>query len=235
MLKGNLYLLPVPLGETPMNQVIPSYNMEVLHSISEFIAEDVRSARRHLKQMGIQQDLDSLVIYEMGKHSDEILYDSYLKGALNGKNLGLLSEAGCPGIADPGAKIVQKALKKKISVIPLSGPSSIIMALMASGSNGQSFSFHGYLPMDKQERMHKLRELEQWARAKKQTQLFIEAPSRNDRLLEDILKECKPDTELCIACDLTLPTAFIERKTISEWKQAKPSLHKRPAVFIFCC
>jgi 16S rRNA (cytidine1402-2'-O)-methyltransferase len=235
MPNGNLYLFPVPLGETPVQQVIPSYNSEILLTVSEFIAEDQRSARRHLKQMGIQQPLDSLVIHEIGKHSDESQYDSFLSAALNGKHMGLLSEAGCPGVADPGAHIVERALRKKIRVIPLSGPSSLILALMASGSNGQSFSFHGYLPFDKGERTRRIKELETMARTRQQTQLFIEAPFRNDRLLDDLLSECKPDTEICIACDLTLPTEYIERKSIAAWKKNKPALHKRPAVFLICC
>ncbi|MFI5148686.1 MAG: SAM-dependent methyltransferase [Bacteroidia bacterium] len=232
---GNLYLFPVPLGDTTIKQVIPADNLDILLTISEFIAEDIRSARRHLKQMGIRLPLETLVIHEIGKHSDKLAYDSFLNAALQGKHVGLLSEAGCPGIADPGALIVQKALQKNIKVVPLSGPSSLLLALMASGSNGQSFCFHGYLPIDKGERFRKLKEIELIARTKNQTQLFIEAPFRNDRLFDDILTECKSDTEICIACDLTLPTEYIRRKTIQAWKKEKPSFHKRPAVFIICC
>jgi 16S rRNA (cytidine1402-2'-O)-methyltransferase len=235
MALGQLFLLPVPLGETPISQVIPSYNLEVIQTLSEFIAEDIRSARRHLKQMGILQPLDTLLIHEIGKHSDESRYDSYLNAALEGKNIGLLSEAGCPGVADPGAAIVQRAFSKNIRVIPLSGPSSILMALMASGSNGQSFVFHGYLPIEKSDRSRKIKEMELHARQKNQTQLFMEAPFRNDKLFDDLMGECKGDTELCIACDITLPTQYIERKSISNWKLKKPALHKRPAIFLICC
>jgi 16S rRNA (cytidine1402-2'-O)-methyltransferase len=166
----------------------------------------------------------------MNIQAEEIPF--FLKPAIEGKNVGIISEAGCPAVADPGAQLVKLAHEKNIKVFPLVGPSSIILALMASGMNGQNFCFHGYLPIEKNERIKKLKLLEENAKRNKQTQIFIETPYRNNQLFEDILKTCNPDTRLCIATDLTLSTEFIITKTISKWKQTKPELHKRPAVFL---
>jgi 16S rRNA (cytidine1402-2'-O)-methyltransferase len=235
MTTGTLYLIPVPLGEPDAGRVIPAYNSEIINTLEEFIVEDLRTARRHLKQMGFTQSIDNLVFHELGKHSDPSLYDTYLPGLLSGKNAGLLSDAGCPGVADPGAAVIRLAHEKNIRVIPLTGPSSILLALMSSGSNGQQFCFHGYLPKERPDRIRKIRELERNAIQLRQTQIFIETPFRNDHMLEDVLHECKNDTLFCIACDITLPSQFIHTKTIADWKKRIPGLHKRPAVFLFCC
>ncbi|HEV7230587.1 MAG TPA: SAM-dependent methyltransferase [Bacteroidia bacterium] len=234
MASGTLYLIPVPLGETPSESVIPSYNTGIINSITEFIVEDVRTARRHLKIMGMKTQIDTLLFHELGKHSDELQYESYLDALSQGKDIGLLSDAGCPGVADPGAAIIRIAHRKNFRVVPLTGPSSLLLALMASGSNGQQFVFHGYLPKERPERIRKIKELERNALALNQSQLFIETPFRNDHVLEDLLGTCKNDTLLCIACDITLSSEFIQTRRISDWKMRKPALHKRPAVFIIC-
>jgi 16S rRNA (cytidine1402-2'-O)-methyltransferase len=234
MSNGTLYLIPVPLGEMQPEFVIPAHNTAVINTIGEFIVEDLRTARRHLKLMGMKQPIDTLVFHELGKHSDEQQYSSYLASTALGKSIGLLSDAGCPGVADPGAAVIRIAHEKNIPVVPLTGPSSILLALMASGSNGQHFIFHGYLPKDRPERIRKLRDLERNCTSLKQTQIFIETPFRNEHMLEDILSECKNDTRLCIACDITLPSEFIHTKTVAEWKKLKTTLNKRPAVFLIC-
>jgi 16S rRNA (cytidine1402-2'-O)-methyltransferase len=234
-MKGILYLLPVPLGETSPELVVPEYNSRILNTIDEFIVEDLRTARRHIKLMGMKQPIENLLFHELGKHSDPDQYSSYLANALTGKNIGLLSDAGCPGVADPGAEIVRIAHEYQIRVVPLTGPSSILLALMASGSNGQQFCFHGYLPKERSERVRKIKELEKQTLLHKQTQIFIETPFRNDHMMEDLLRECKDQTLLCVAADITLPSEFIQTRSITAWKKNKPSLHKRPAIFIFCC
>jgi 16S rRNA (cytidine1402-2'-O)-methyltransferase len=234
MSTGTLYLIPVPLGEMQPEFVIPVRNTALINTIGEFIVEDVRTARRHLKLMGMKQAIDTLVFHELGKHSDELQYSSYLQSASEGKDIGLLSDAGCPGVADPGAAIIRLAHEKNIPVVPLTGPSSILLALMASGSNGQQFVFHGYLPKERPDRIRKLKEIERNCLQLKQTQIFIETPFRNDHMLEDILSECKNETLLCIACDLTLPTEFIRTQSVAVWKKQKPLLNKRPAVFLIC-
>jgi 16S rRNA (cytidine1402-2'-O)-methyltransferase len=235
MRPGSLYLIPVPLGETPVAEVIPGHHVEIINSIGEFIVEDLRTARRNLKIMGLRTEIDSLIFHELGKHSDELDYDSYLKTLIQGKPVGLLSDAGCPGVADPGAVIVRMAHEKNIPVVPLTGPSSLLLALMASGSNGQQFTFHGYLPKERGERIRKIRELERNALSLRHTQLFIETPFRNDHMLEDLLTTCRPETLLCIASNLTTPSEFIRTKTVAAWKNQKPGLHKKPTVFLICC
>jgi 16S rRNA (cytidine1402-2'-O)-methyltransferase len=235
MRQGTLYLIPVPLGETPASEVIPGHNTKIINTIGEFIVEDLRTARRHLKLMGLQTEIDSLIFHELGKHSDELDYESYLTALIEGRPVGLLSDAGCPGIADPGAAIVKLAHRKNIPVVPLTGPSSLLLALMASGSNGQQFTFHGYLPKERGDRIRKIKELERNALTQNHTQLFIETPFRNDHMLEDLLINCKPETLLCIASNISTPSEFIRTKTIFAWKNQKPVLHKKPTVFLICC
>jgi 16S rRNA (cytidine1402-2'-O)-methyltransferase len=234
MRTGTLFLIPVPLGDKAGGNQIPDQNVALINTLSEFIVEDLRTARRHLKLMGMKSPIESLAFHEIGKHSDPSVYITYLQNCLEGKNIGLLSDAGCPGIADPGAEIVRLAHARNIRVAPLVGPSSILLALMASGSNGQQFCFHGYLPINRPDRVRKIKELEQQTRKTGHTQLFIETPFRNNHLLEDLLKECHDDTLLCIACDLTQSTELIFTKPIRDWKKKIPDLHKRPAVFLFC-
>ena len=183
--------------------------------------------------MKIPTPQNELKLYELNKHTDIQELHSFLKNCRNGKNIGLISDAGCPGIADPGAEIVNLAHKENIKIIPLVGPSSILLSLMASGMNGQSFAFTGYLPIDKSDVKKKLKELERISRTQNQTQLFIETPYRNNKLIEHIFQNLQSSTKLCIACDISLKSEFIKTKTIAEWKKsAKPELHKRPCIFL---
>ncbi len=231
-MKGNLYLIPVSLGDIKLNKVLPEKNFEILNEISHYIVENIRSARRFLVKAKIKTKIDDLTFYEISKHSKQSEYHKYLDAALKGKNIGVISEAGCPGIADPGADIVAIAHEKNIKVIPLIGPSSIFLALMASGMNGQNFAFKGYLPIKKPQRIKQLKADELRSRNENQTQIYIEAPYRNKALLSDILEILKPSTKLCIAIDITLESEFIKTKSINDWKKSIPEINKKPAIFI---
>lgn len=227
---GTLFLIPCSLGDNEsLDHVIPPFNNSLLENIDLFIVENERSARRFLRKCGYQKEFNLLTL---NKHTEPQEKSSYLDRALKGINIGLLSEAGCPGIADPGAEIVALAHQKNIRVKPLVGPSSIFLALMGSGFNGQNFAFHGYLPKERKDRNRKLKELENNIRNLNQTQIFIETPFRNMNMLEDILQNCDNHTELCIACDLTCESELIQSKSISEWKKKKPDINKRPAIFL---
>lgn len=230
--KGNLYLIPTPLGENG-NHVLPQYVKEIIHGLEIFIVEKAKTARRYIKTLEHPQAISVLTFFELNKRIEYEEWSQYLKAAEMGKDIGLLSEAGCPGVADPGAEMVRLAHKKRIEVIPLVGPSSILLALMASGMNGQSFTFHGYLSPKKEIVGKDLKRLEQAAKKGKQTQLFIETPYRNKQLVEQAFKVLAPQTRFCIAMDLTLPSEFVVTKTIQEWRKCQlPELHKRPAVFL---
>ena len=229
--KGNLYLIPVTLGDSPVTSVLPEKVLEVIHHIDFYIVENVRTARRMLIKMGLKKPIDELTFFTLDKHTDPREIDTFLTPAAQ-HDIGLLSEAGVPGVADPGAEIVQLAHHKNIRVIPLTGPSSIILSVMSAGLNGQNFAFVGYLPVKKPDRIHRLKELEKRSKQEKQSQLFIETPYRNNQLLEDIIHTCQPDTRLCIAVDITLESEYIHTRTIKEWAKNKPELHKRPAIFI---
>jgi len=205
--------------------------IDTINSIKEYIVENEKTARKFLKEAGLKTPQSELTIHDYSKHNRDSTAD-FFKGLQAGNDVGLMSEAGCPGIADPGAEIVEKAHRMGIKVVPLVGPSSILLALMASGFNGQSFTFHGYLPIDKTERSKKIRQLESVAEQNNQTQIFIETPFRNNPLLEEILKTAHPKTRLCIACDLTSATEFVQAKTIAEWQKKVPELHKRPTIFL---
>jgi 16S rRNA (cytidine1402-2'-O)-methyltransferase len=229
---GSLFLIPTPLGETiSFDKIFPSYNTEIINSIDVFIVEDAKSARRFLRQAGFKKQFDEITIHLLNEHTGELDTHDYLNATLQGKSIGLLSDAGCPGIADPGASIVKMAHKKNIQVIPLIGPSSILLALISSGMNGQNFTFNGYLERESHLLAKQLRELEKRAQ-QNQTQLFIETPYRNSKMLETILQVCGSETRLCIACDVTLATEFIKTKTVANWKKNLPDIQKRPAVFI---
>jgi len=228
----SLFLIPATLGETEVDRVLPSYNREIILQIKYFIVENVRSARRFLKKTDNSINIDELSFFELNKHTSSETISSFLNPIAEGYSIGVISEAGCPAIADPGAEVVAMAQRKNIPVVPLVGPSSILMSLMASGFNGQSFAFHGYLPIDSNERISKLKSLEQRIYAENQTQLFIETPYRNQKLLEDILKICKPSTKLCIAADISCEGEYIKTKTIQEWKKQLPDLDKRPCIFL---
>ena len=232
MLSGTLYLIPVPLAENASAKSFTPYLVDTINHINEYIVENSKTARRFLKEAGLKTPQSELIIHDYGKHNRDGNINEFFKGLLSGKDVGLMSEAGCPGVADPGAEIVALAHSKGIKVVPLVGPSSILLALMASGFSGQSFTFHGYLPIDKLQRANKVKELEGVAERHSQTQMFIETPFRNDSMLEEVLKSCKPETRLCIACDLTSESEFIQTKSIKEWKLKIPQLHKRPAIFL---
>jgi 16S rRNA (cytidine1402-2'-O)-methyltransferase len=232
-MKGKLYLIPTTLGDfKTIFKTIPQYNLEVIHSLSIFIVENVRTARRFLSKTKHPVPIDEMTFFEMGKHTPQEKMISYFEALTKGNDVGLLSEAGTPCVADPGAIIAGMAHKKEIDVIPLVGPSSIILALMASGFNGQNFAFHGYLPVNKNELVNKLKELEHQIMKSNQTQIFIETPFRNNQLLEMIKKNCKPGTRLCIAYNLTLPDERIISSSIQEWKKKLLDLNKKPAVFL---
>jgi 16S rRNA (cytidine1402-2'-O)-methyltransferase len=229
---GTLYLIPVPLADDAAVQSFTPYLTQTINQISEYIVENEKTARKFLKQAGLTIPQSQLIIHDYGKHNRNADLKEFFTGLLSGKDAGLMSEAGCPGVADPGADIVAEAHRRGIKVVPLVGPSSILLALMASGFNGQSFTFHGYLPIDKMERSKRVKELEVQAERFSQTQLFIETPFRNDSLLAEVLKTCKPNIRLCIACNLTAPDELVKTKTISEWKKQLPELHKKPTIFL---
>lgn len=227
-----LYLLPVTLGDTPLENVLPAYNKEIILSIRHFIVEDVRSARRFLKKADREIDIDSLTFYTLNKHTSAEALSGYLEPLVQGHPMGVISEAGCPAVADPGADVVAIAQRRNLKVVPLVGPSSIILSVMASGFNGQSFAFHGYLPIEPAERAKRIKLLEQRVYAEDQTQLFIETPYRNNKMAEDILRNCRPQTRLCIAADITCPGESIKTRTVKEWHGKLPDLSRIPCIFL---
>ncbi|WP_296010345.1 SAM-dependent methyltransferase [uncultured Treponema sp.] len=229
-----LYLIPVTLGETEYQKVLPEYNKKIIRGIKNFIVENRRSAIRFLKLADSSIDIDSLEFLELNEHSDLAKISNYLDPLLKKKlPMGIISEAGCPAVADPGAAIVEMAQKKNLKVVPLSGPSSMIMAVMASGLNGQSFAFNGYLPVKPNERAAKIRQLENRAWNEKQTQLFIEAPYRNLKMLESILNSCRNETRVCVVAGLTTEQEFIRTLSVAEWKKSnEPPINKVPAIFL---
>lgn len=227
-----LYLLPVTLGDTPWEKVLPGYNKEIIVGIRHFIVEDVRSARRFLKKVDKDIDIDALTFYPLNKHTSPADISGYLKPLEGGLSMGVISEAGCPAVADPGADVVAIAQRKGLKVVPLVGPSSIILSVMGSGFNGQSFAFNGYLPIEPAERAKKLKQLEQRVYAEHQTQLFIETPYRNNKMLDDILQNCRPQTKLCIAANITCEGEFIKTRSVKDWKGYTPDLTKIPCIFL---
>lgn len=228
----SLYLIPVTLGDTEINRVIPPYNTEIVNGLRYFIVENVRSARRFLKKCNPEIDIDAVTFYELNKHTDKNQIASYLLPLKSGESIGVISEAGCPAVADPGADVVSIAGQEGYRIVPLVGPSSMLLAVMASGFNGQSFAFHGYLPIDAAERLKKLKQLEARAYNEDQTQLFIETPYRNQKLAEDILLHCKPQTRLCIAMNISCSDEYIATKPMKAWKGKLPDMHKKPCVFL---
>ena len=227
-----LYLIPNLLGDTPVEQVLPPYNHEIIMGIRHFIVEDVRTARRFLKQVDRSIDIDQLTFYTLNKHTNPDEVASMLRPLEEGSPMGVISEAGCPAVADPGADVVAIAQRKGLQVVPLVGPSSIILAVMGSGFNGQSFAFNGYLPIEPDERIKVLKKLEQRAYTENQTQLFIETPYRNAKMMADILKACRPQTHLCIAAGLTTKEEYIKTRTVKEWTGHLPQLEKIPCIFL---
>lgn len=231
MVNGRIYLIPVTLGGDDFLKVIPEKVISLTRQLRFFIVEDIRSARRFLRLIDKHFPIDDSIFFELNEHTDESEIEHYLEPAFAGSDIGILSEAGLPGIADPGAKIIALAHRKKIVVSPLSGPSSIILALISSGLNGQNFTFNGYLPVTPAERSAKLRDLEKKS-GEGFAQIFMETPYRNQKLLESIITTCHGDTLLCIAADITLPEESIKTKRISDWKKDPPLLKDRLVVFV---
>lgn len=229
---AKLYMIPTTLGDTTLERVLPSDLSSLISSISVFIVENIRTARRFIKKVNPAIVIDQLTFFELNQHTDKNDISRFLEPLLQGNDIGIISEAGCPGIADPGAEVVRMAHTKDIQVVPLVGPSSILLALMASGMSGQNFAFNGYLPIKNPEKSQQIKFLERRMQTEGQTQVFIEAPYRNLQLLDDLLKNCEPRTLLCIAADITLETEFILTKPISYWKNNIPDIQKKPAIFM---
>ena len=229
---GKLYLIPTTLGEMNADDVLPQTIKRAIDFIDIYIVENEKTARKSIKIVHADKKQSELKLFLLNKHTDSKEHLEFIKPLLEGHNVGLMSEAGCPGVADPGAVIVKIAHEKGIQVVPLVGPSSILLALMASGMNGQSFTFNGYLPIDKSEKKQALKGLEKLSFDKNQSQLFIETPYRNNKLFEDILQTLQPNTLLCVACDITLPSEYIKTMTVNLWKKQKVDLHNRPCIFI---
>ncbi len=229
---GTLYLIPVTLGEVNPLEVLPISVRKAIEQISTYVVENEKTARRFIKKVVPGKSQPSLNFHILNKFTDPAEIPSFLEKCKEGENVGLMSEAGVPGVADPGADVVALAHKMGIKIKPLVGPSSILLAVMASGLNGQSFAFNGYLPIDKSERKRKLKDFEQLSLKMNQTQVFIETPYRNNKLFEEIVTSLRKDTQLGIACDLTLPTEYIRTLSINDWTHEKIDLHKRPAIFM---
>jgi 16S rRNA (cytidine1402-2'-O)-methyltransferase len=231
-MNGTLFLIPTPLGENFSSDNFSKDYIEMLSGLKHFIVEEVRTARRFLRKIDPSCNIDKMTFYVLNEHTSEKEYEKHLDITKSGINIGLLSEAGCPGIADPGAQIVHLAHKKGIRVIPFIGPSSITLALMASGLNGQNFSFSGYLPIKSIERKPALQQLEKLSKLGNTTQIFIETPYRNLSLFDDIINSCLPSTLLCIACNINQPDEFIRTMKIADWKNNTPDINKKPVVFL---
>lgn len=231
--RGALYLIPVTLGDTSIEQVLPSYNHDVIMQLRHFIVEDIRSARRFLRKVDRTFPIDDSQFCEMGKHADTKLFSQYLEPLRKGESIGVISEAGCPAVADPGADVVAIAQREGLQVVPLVGPSSMILAVMSSGLGGQSFAFNGYLPVDPADRTKKLKMLEARAWNEGQTQLFIETPYRNLKMFQSLVASLRPQTRMCIAAGITTADEYIRTLTIEKWKkQQLPDLSKVPAIFL---
>lgn len=229
---GRLYLIPTRLGDNPPLEVLPISVKKIIELVDDYIVENEKSARRFIKKIDSRKPQSTLTFKILNKYTHPEEMQHFLDPCKSGTSMGLLSEAGCPGIADPGADIVKLAHENNIQVVPLVGPSSIVLALMSSGMNGQSFAFNGYIPIDKGERKAALKKMERISKEQNQTQLFIETPYRNNKIIEDICNALHPQTRVCIACDITLPTEYIKTLTVNEWKNVNIDLHKRPAIFV---
>jgi 16S rRNA (cytidine1402-2'-O)-methyltransferase len=230
---GKIYFIPVPLGDNAPKEVLPLSVFDTVKKIDEYIVENEKTARKFIKKICPNKNQSKLIFHILNKRTEAIEYSSFLKSAIDGKDIGLMSEAGTPGIADPGADIANIAHYKGIRVVPLVGPSSILMAMIASGMNGQSFAFNGYLPIDKSERKKAIKEYERRSINSDQAQIFIETPYRNDKMFDDLKSSLNPNTELCIAVDISLSSEFIKTKKVKDWNKKMLNLHKKPAIFIF--
>ena len=229
---GKLYLIPNTLGSAETGHILPTEVAQMAVKLRYFIVEDLRTTRRYLRQLDRQMDIDGSHFFLLNKRTTPAQFSEYLKPLKAGHDIGIISEAGCPGVADPGAEVVRLAHQAGIQVVPMVGPSSILLAMMASGMNGQSFAFVGYIPIKKDARIKTIKHLENRSRNEHQSQIFIETPFRNNHLADDILKACSPQTRLCIACNLTLPDEYVVTKTIAQWNGNRPELHKKPTIFI---
>ena len=229
---AKLYMIPTTLGDTTIERVLPPDLAQLISSLPVFIVENIRTARRFLKKVNPAIVIDDLIFFELNQHTEKKEITRFLEPNQKGLDIGIISEAGCPGIADPGAEVVRIAHTKNIQVVPLVGPSSILLALMASGMSGQNFAFNGYLPIKNPEKSQQIKLLEKRMQSEGQTQIFIEAPYRNTQLLDSLLQHCESETMLCIAVDITLDTEFIRAKPISFWKTNIPDIQKRPAIFM---
>ena len=230
--KGNLYLLPTTLGDNEPMEVLPFLVKEMIEKLDYFIVENEKTARKFIKRIAPEKSQPSLTLFSLDKYADKLEVSTYLDVCSKGISVGLLSEAGVPAIADPGAEIVKLAHQKNIRVIPLVGPSSIILAMMASGFNGQNFAFNGYLPIEASERKEAIKSLEKLSKEKNQSQIFIETPYRNEKLFNDLRTTLSPTSKLCVACDITLSSEYIKTLEIKDWKNEHPDLNKRPTIFI---
>ncbi len=230
--QGKLYLIPTTLGDNAPLEVLPMSVKKIIELTNTFIVENEKTARRFIKKISSGKSQADLQIFHLNKFTDAIELPEFLEPCLKGINVGLLSEAGCPGVADPGADIVKLAHQKNIKVVPLVGPSSILMAMMSSGMNGQRFTFNGYLPIDKGERKKEIKRLERLSYEQNQSQIFIETPYRNNKMIEDLSHVLEKNTNICVACDITLPSEFIKTQSAMEWTKNKVDLHKRPTIFI---
>ncbi|WP_024481355.1 SAM-dependent methyltransferase [Cellulophaga baltica] len=229
---GKLYLIPTTLGENEPLEVLPLSVKQAIENINHYIVENEKTARRFIKKISSKKSQGDLILESLNKFTEPEMIPSFLQPCLEGHDVGVISEAGCPGIADPGADVVRIAHEKNIRVVPLVGPSSILLALMASGFNGQNFAFNGYLPIDNGERRSAIKRLEKLSKDADQSQVFIETPYRNDKLLAELIKIVHPFTKICVACDITLPTELIATKTAKQWTTENIDLHKRPTIFI---
>ena len=229
---GKLYLIPTTLGEGDPFDVLPQTVSRAISLIDIYIVENEKTARRFIKSVNPEKVQASLQLSPLNKHTEASEFNKMIQPCVEGKDIGLMSEAGCPGVADPGAAIVKIAHEKGIQVVPLVGPSSILLAMMSSGMNGQSFAFNGYLPIEKAEKKAALKAFEKMSVDRNQSQIFIETPYRNNKMLEDLLQALHPGTHLCVATDITLPTEYIKTFRVSDWKKVKIDLHNRPTIFI---
>lgn len=232
MNKGKLFLIPVPLGQTPVEAVLTQQVRDSAKHLTHFVAENAKSARAFLKSLPSETPLQQIEIHELNEHTPPRALPELLAPLLAGIDMGLISEAGCPAVADPGSNLVALAHQEGIQVLPMIGPSSILLALMGSGLSGQNFAFHGYLPAKDDQRQKRIRELEKDSRQEKRTQIFIETPYRNQQMLETLINACCPSTRICVATDLTLSSEYIMTNTPSEWRRRAPNINRRPTVFL---
>lgn len=234
MISGKLYLIPCPIGETDPHSCLPAFNFEIIHSLKYYLAENEKHCRAFLKSCKIPTPLSEISVLPLNNHTDSAEYLSMLNPIFEGKDVGIVSEAGCPGVADPGAEIVRIAHQKKIKVIPLVGPSSILLSIMASGFNGQAFTFNGYLPKEQKDRIRKIKDMENSA-IKNITQIFMDTPYRNKHVFEDLLKNLNGNTKLCIAKELNTPEEEVRTMSAADWKKTTISLEKKNCLFLLGC